>query len=62
MIAQNTTEEATKGLPPVKRLTPQELERITQPYWEASKAEVSAYWRKRFLDKQLEQQQTQPVE
>ena len=63
MADATATETHEINLPPVKRLSREELDRISLRRWEAGKAEVSAYWRKRFLDKQLERQrQTQPAE
>lgn len=51
MIDQVIAHDAETISPSVKRLTPQELERISQPFYEESRAELSEYWKKRFEER-----------
>lgn len=50
VIEKPDTEAATRR----RWLTPQEIEQITQPCHEESMAELSAYWKKRFEERQRE--------
>jgi hypothetical protein len=61
MIKQATERQQTESMLGQRRLTAQEIERMTQPLYERSLAEMKAEWAQRFKDRQRQSVVTKEV-